>query len=637
MRIEELAAIHTIPGYDLVHFSEVAFPVWRINLTLQMQREIPLAVVEEFILKLIDSGVANIEEISNVLGIKKELVRNSALSLLNNDILNFDKKTQNFSISDIGKEVLDQVRLIVPEERYFSFYIDAITGMYCSIEGHQLLPTSVIKNSGIKSIHPSKNVPFPAEETLVFNQLEELIKNMQEKGLAGAPKGRLLEILSMDKHFTMYSKLRVLIFHDFSTGQYQYMVFDRDYRANEFDGILLTADIEEQLGVLPLEKIEPVSLMPFSERITTSLLEEASRNLEELKKAESKLTENTELQGKKIETLKINEDVHKLKRNTRLLRVYEFRSTLNSTFETAVKSIVIAVPNLTLEIFDDDLIARIDKSLQKGVKVFLFYANTNVDRIYARTKEKNSVIEKLSSLKHKKHGKSFVFNQIDLKDDKLIICDNVFLVVGAHKWIESSNTNSQISQGIKVDNCLYTENKVMIKETLEEISLLANINLGEFGVVKETAPKQVNIFFSYTHKDEELRDELEKHLTILKRNKVIDTWHDRKIDAGSDLDSVVDDNIKAADIILLLVSVDFLASDYCYDIEMKIALERHKNKEATVIPVILRKCDWASSPLRGLLALPTDGKSVSSWADKDEAFLDIAKGIKTVVEKIKAK
>lgn len=205
-------------------------------------------------------------------------------------------------------------------------------------------------------------------------------------------------------------------------------------------------------------------------------------------------------------------------------------------------------------------------------------------------------------------------------------------MVGAHKWIEA---NSQVPQGIKVDNCLYTENKTIIKETLEEISRLANLDNGDIIMVKEVEAKKVNVFFSYTHKDEELRDELEKHLIVMKRNNLIDTWHDRKIDAGSELDNVVDENIRAADIILLLVSVDFLASNYCYDIEMKIALERHEKKEATIIPVILRKCDWTEAPFKGLLALPTDGKSVSTWSDRDEAFLNIAQGIRNVVENIR--
>lgn len=632
LRIEELAASHTIPGYDLVYFSEVAFPVWRVNLTLQMQEEIPLSVVDEFILKLMNSGLGKVEEISSVLGLREDIVRDSTIKLMKNDVVRFEQRTETLLVSDKGKEVLDAINLLVPEERMFSFYIDAITGDYCSIEGHQLFPTNVIKQLGLKSIYPSKKVPSPTEETMVFNKLEHLIKNMQGKGQSGAPKGRLLEILNFDKVYMMYSKLRVLVFYNFATGQYQYMVFDRDYRANEFDGILLAADLEEQLGILPLEKIEPVTLLPFSERITSTLQDEATRNLEELKKAENRLHDVSEIKIKNSKSItevkKLQENVDELKRNTRILRVYEFRSLLNTTFDNALNCVILALPYLSDRIFDDDLLARLDKALQKGVKVYLFYSNEYNNLV--RKQEKN-VLEKLKIITSKIHGKYLLIKQINLKDDKIIICDDAFIVVGGHKWIE---TNPQVTQGIKVDNCVYTENKIVIKETIEELRLLSNLKLGEIQMEKELTVRKVNVFFSYSHKDELMRNELEKHLTMLKRNEIIATWHDRKIDAGSELDTEVDENIKAADVILLLVSADFLDSNYCYDIEMKIALERHEKKEARVIPVILRSCDWTSSPLKGLLALPTDGKSVSSWNDKDEAYLVIAKGIKNVVEKI---
>lgn len=146
--------------------------------------------------------------------------------------------------------------------------------------------------------------------------------------------------------------------------------------------------------------------------------------------------------------------------------------------------------------------------------------------------------------------------------------------------------------------------------------------------------KGVKLFFSYSHKDEELKNELEKHLSMLKRQGVISTWHDRKIDAGSTLDKEIDKNLKDSDIILLLISVDFLASDYCYDIEMKEALKMHENRQAIVVPIILRNCDWTSAPFSKLLALPTDGKSITTWSDKDSAFLNVTKGIKNIAVKL---
>ena len=140
------------------------------------------------------------------------------------------------------------------------------------------------------------------------------------------------------------------------------------------------------------------------------------------------------------------------------------------------------------------------------------------------------------------------------------------------------------------------------------------------------------LFFSYSHKDERLRDQLETHFALLKRQGVLTTWHDRRINAGDRLDGVISDELERADIILLLVSADFLASDYCYGVEMTRALQRHKAGSALVIPVILRPCDWHGAPFGGLLATPTDGRPVTKFADVDDAFLEITKAIRAAVE-----
>jgi hypothetical protein len=143
--------------------------------------------------------------------------------------------------------------------------------------------------------------------------------------------------------------------------------------------------------------------------------------------------------------------------------------------------------------------------------------------------------------------------------------------------------------------------------------------------------ERVEVFYSYSHRDEGLREELQKHLSVLRRNGIIDDWHDRKISPGSEWGSEIDTHLNSAKIILLLVSPDFLASDYCYGIEMKRALERHEAKEACAIPVILRHCDWYGAPFAKLQALPRDAKPVTAWTDTDEAFTDIAKGISRAV------
>ncbi len=142
------------------------------------------------------------------------------------------------------------------------------------------------------------------------------------------------------------------------------------------------------------------------------------------------------------------------------------------------------------------------------------------------------------------------------------------------------------------------------------------------------------LFFSYSHKDEELRNELETHLAILKRQGIITAWHDRRITAGKEFDSKIGSELESSNIILLLISAHFLASDYCYEKEMQRALKKHEDGSAVVIPVIMHPCDWHSSPFGKLRATPTDGKAVSMYANQHEAFTIITKDIREVANSI---
>jgi hypothetical protein len=143
-----------------------------------------------------------------------------------------------------------------------------------------------------------------------------------------------------------------------------------------------------------------------------------------------------------------------------------------------------------------------------------------------------------------------------------------------------------------------------------------------------------SVFFSYSHVDEALRDQLEKQLAVLKRQGVIDVWHDRRIGAGEDFAKAIDQHIETDDIILLLVSSDFLNSDYCYEKEMMRAMERHASGEAIVIPVILRACDWHSTPFGALNAVPRDGQPITKFPDRDEALLEVAKAVRAAAERL---
>ena len=139
-------------------------------------------------------------------------------------------------------------------------------------------------------------------------------------------------------------------------------------------------------------------------------------------------------------------------------------------------------------------------------------------------------------------------------------------------------------------------------------------------------------FIAYSHRDEVYLDRLHTHLAVLKRDGRIDAWFDRDILAGRELHREIDEQLESCGLFLLLVSPDFLASDYCIEREMARALERHGAREAIVIPIIIEPCDWASTPLRNLRALPRDSKPISEWTNENNAYLDVVQELRRVLE-----
>jgi len=139
------------------------------------------------------------------------------------------------------------------------------------------------------------------------------------------------------------------------------------------------------------------------------------------------------------------------------------------------------------------------------------------------------------------------------------------------------------------------------------------------------------IFLSYSHKDEDFKEKLDTHFSGLKRNEKIETWNDRKIAPGTEWDDEIKNEMREADIILLLISSDFIASDYIWNTELSFVMERQKNGECVIAPVIIRHCDWKELEFAKKQVMPRDGKPVTKYADEDEAFTEIVEGIKKLI------
>jgi hypothetical protein len=147
----------------------------------------------------------------------------------------------------------------------------------------------------------------------------------------------------------------------------------------------------------------------------------------------------------------------------------------------------------------------------------------------------------------------------------------------------------------------------------------------------------VKIFFCYAHQDESLLNKLKSHLRPLQRQGLIDVWHDRDISAGTEWEREISRHLDEANIILLLISPDFMNSDYCYSVEMTKALERHGEGKAYVVPIILRPVMWGKAPFAHLQALPSNGRAITILQNRDAGFANIAQHIETIVMTILSK
>ncbi len=144
------------------------------------------------------------------------------------------------------------------------------------------------------------------------------------------------------------------------------------------------------------------------------------------------------------------------------------------------------------------------------------------------------------------------------------------------------------------------------------------------------------IFVSYSRKDVEYLNEFIVHLSGLERNDKIELWTDQEIVASTVWEKELKNRLESADIIIFLVSPDFIASDYIYDVEISKAIERHNKGEVAIVPVIIRPCDYSSTPLTKFQALPKNAEPISSWKLRDEAWMDVVNGLKRTIDAIGA-
>ena len=220
-----------------------------------------------------------------------------------------------------------------------------------------------------------------------------------------------------------------------------------------------------------------------------------------------------------------------------------------------------------------------------------------------------------------------------LEDEKLKKKDYLVETIALRQWADWRGLRFESFDSPEV--CKAIERIAsQIRLALDQIVLVHRAKASE---AKPTNTEKINLFIVYSHEDERLWEQLEQHLKILAQEGLITSWHDHRILTGQEWTGKIDSHLERANLILLLISADFIASDYCYDIEMKHVLERHELGDAWVVPIILRPVDWGGTPFAKLQALPADARPITTWANRDEAFSKVVQGIKKIIEIIRGR
>ena len=143
---------------------------------------------------------------------------------------------------------------------------------------------------------------------------------------------------------------------------------------------------------------------------------------------------------------------------------------------------------------------------------------------------------------------------------------------------------------------------------------------GKISLAHAKSAKGLSVFVSYSHADTAFKDELIKHLKPLEQMRLISAWHDGKIQPGDKWNNTLMEALNKCDMVLLLASIDFINSKFCYEIELERAIEREAAGEIVIIPILIRQCIWSHTPFAKFQALPKEAKAVAGWPDKDEAL-----------------
>ncbi len=482
MTIEALAKqkANSVPNSTLVKYYEAGIPQWHLESILTMLKHKKLSVLQEFILKFVTSGISDVAEISNFLGINSTSVNTAVAVLQKDNLISVDIFQSKLKITEKGEEALKEAATIVPEDIEYPLYVDGLLGNVY-LDTRKLYLAKNLKDLEIKPINAV--VEKPSLEDLEYEDVKRAIVSFKKSHAFEKDRleGDLQEIADVTKTYVEYKKVFVLVFMN-KSEEIEFQVYDGSVRNDEY-GIELQKlynnntnvfdldNIEKDdqytdealLSVLPKEIIESANSFTHKDATLEREIYNLTMQLDDIKDSEVADEEEKESATEKIRFLekKIEEMKNERKGADRVLSTYDHRPLLIDALDNASNTVVIVSPWIKSGGLNNEILWRIERALQRKTKVIIGYGISQ--------KEDNDrwILKKLNDIKAKPYGKNLQLIRLSNTHEKVLIKDNEFMVITSFNWL---SFKGDPNKGFRQETGYYTESKEAIRQMKDNLS-----------------------------------------------------------------------------------------------------------------------------------------------------------------------
>lgn len=488
MTIEELARkyANTIPNSKLVKYYEAAIPQYCIDTVLIMEKEKPLSVLQEFILKFTAEGIDNIREICGFLGVNMTAVSTAVAEMQKVNLIVVDINDMRIKLTEKGRESLRAVKTITPEEVEYQICMDSFTGNIY-IDSLNKYNKKDVKRFELVAVPPF--IETPTLSNLKFEDVKVAIDKFRRNNYYSKDKleGNLLDIAELDKVYTEYNKVYVLVFLNNKTGDIELRVFEKQTRRQEYENILLQM-YNKHTRIFELdqkEDIDDVKENSFYDILSDDIKNDAAsytnraveidKEIEQLKSQLSEITnqsegaedENTRFQIHEIQQ-QIDEREDEREGATKILSTYDHRPLLIKALNEAHNSVIIVSPWIKRGGLNNEILSLIRSAVNRGINITIGYG------ISQKKDSDKWVLEELNKIAKNKNKGKLQIVALNNTHEKVLIMDNKFLVITSFNWL---SFGGDPKRGFRQETGIYTESIESILDMKADLSKRMDISL----------------------------------------------------------------------------------------------------------------------------------------------------------------